>query len=242
MSHGSTAPWIEHEDVAAHESDAAAVRFARLRQRVQSRRAAFQLAAAKAKAGFAPRSISRSPVQPRSAFADFCTAWTENEQAIVRFVMHGSRSRIAATLTTFVNRLGNGWLYVGVLAGLLILDANRTIRPALAAGISIALAFCCYAWIKPRLARLRPCDADPQANSGIAPLDKYSFPSGHSMTASAAAVPLLFAFPAAQPAIVAAGLVIAWSRLACGHHYLTDVIAGAVLGAIIALPICALML
>lgn len=243
MSNCTTATWTENENTQTDRE--AAIRFARLRQKVQVRRAAVQRANVRAtqhSSHDGTDSRNATVARSRSGFAAFCEAWTENEQAIVRFVVQGSRRPTICRITSAINRLGNGWLYFGVLALVVALETERAFRPTLAAGLSLLVAFACYAWIKPRLARLRPCDADPAANSGIAPLDKYSFPSGHCMTASAVALPLLLSFPGAQLAIFAVGVVIAWSRLACGHHYLTDVVAGTILGAVVAAPICALVL
>lgn len=68
----------------------------------------------------------------------------------------------------------------------------------------------------------------------VAPIDTYSCPSGHAMTAAAYMVPLLFAWPAVWPFAAALLAVIGWSRVALGHHYVTDVVLGAILGAAIA--------
>ena len=54
------------------------------------------------------------------------------------------------------------------------------------------------------------------------------------MTAAAYAVPLLFAWAAAWPLVLALCALIGWSRVALGHHYVTDVVLGTVLGAAIA--------
>lgn len=61
------------------------------------------------------------------------------------------------------------------------------------------------------------------------------------MTAAAYAVPLLFAWPVAWPFVVALVAAIGWSRVALGHHYVTDVLLGAILGAAIAGSISAFL-
>jgi membrane-associated phospholipid phosphatase len=58
------------------------------------------------------------------------------------------------------------------------------------------------------------------------------------MTATAYSVPLMFACPSAAPLVVGICLVIAWSRVALGHHYISDVI----IGAAIATPIAVFVL
>lgn len=60
--------------------------------------------------------------------------------------------------------------------------------------------------------------------------DHQSFPSGHSTTAFAMAMVLVFIWPRTLwPALLAATL-IALSRVITGQHYLTDIVGGAVLG------------
>jgi len=55
------------------------------------------------------------------------------------------------------------------------------------------------------------------------------------MTAAAFGVPIVVAAPPiAIPIVLAACALVSWSRLALGHHYLSDVLAGTVIGATIA--------
>jgi membrane-associated phospholipid phosphatase len=67
---------------------------------------------------------------------------------------------------------------------------------------------------------------------------KYaSFPSGHTTTSAAAALAFGALFPRWRLAFLAVALAIALSRIVLGVHYLSDVVAGAALGASIALSI-----
>lgn len=89
--------------------------------------------------------------------------------------------------------------------------------------------------VKLAVGRQRPTFADPLASaSGL------SFPSGHAMSSTVVFGALLLVFlPAVRPARrtavagMTAGLVllIGFTRLALGVHYVTDVLAGYVLGA-----------
>ena len=60
-----------------------------------------------------------------------------------------------------------------------------------------------------------------------------SFPSGHSMAAFAVATVLAVRFPKFRWALIVAALAVSVSRLVRSSHFLTDVIAGAVLGVLI---------
>ena len=58
-----------------------------------------------------------------------------------------------------------------------------------------------------------------------------SFPSGHSQSIWAAAIALGFMLPKARPFFILIAVLVALSRVVIGAHYLSDVIAGAILGA-----------
>jgi len=64
-----------------------------------------------------------------------------------------------------------------------------------------------------------------------------SFPSGHTTTSVAAALALSALFPRWRPAFLMAALSIAISRIVLDAHYVSDVIAGALLGGFVAFPV-----
>ncbi len=130
-----------------------------------------------------------------------------------------------------VSRLGNGWLYP--LVGLSLAGSLPQCVPVSAA--SVATSFAVYPLLKRSLARLRPCEASARLNDPLKPLDRYSFPSGHAMTAAAVGLPILLAAPSSMsPFVIAGCAIISWSRVALGHHYFTDILAGTFVGAVIA--------
>lgn len=64
--------------------------------------------------------------------------------------------------------------------------------------------------------------------------DYWSFPSGHATTAGALAVALSLLWPRLWPLFAAAALLVAASRIIITEHYLSDVLAGAACGGVIA--------
>jgi undecaprenyl-diphosphatase len=104
-------------------------------------------------------------------------------------------------------------------------------------GIAMLIAHLLYPWIKLACARERPFAICDQLRPLLKTLDRLSFPSGHLMTLTAASVPILLVFPHFWPGVALVWLAMAWSRVACAHHFPTDVIAGTALGVSIATPL-----
>lgn len=68
-----------------------------------------------------------------------------------------------------------------------------------------------------------------------------SMPSGHATTAFAGAVALGYVVRRAAPLLLALAAAIAYSRVYLGVHYPFDVVAGAALGASVAVAVLALV-
>ena len=67
-------------------------------------------------------------------------------------------------------------------------------------------------------------------SSELLPPDQFSFPSGHTITAFAIAVPLSLFYPSLLAGLFFCAISIAVSRILLGMHFLSDVLAGCVLG------------
>jgi undecaprenyl-diphosphatase len=146
----------------------------------------------------------------------------------------GSRRRSFAVL---VNHLGNGWLFAAIGLLMPLLAGATGWRFVRVSAIALAVAFSAYLFLKRLIARVRPCHADASLDAHVAPLDLYSCPSGHVMTAAVLTVVLsIISSVAVLPGIGILAL-IGWSRVALGHHYPSDVIVGAWIGIAVALPL-----
>jgi undecaprenyl-diphosphatase len=83
--------------------------------------------------------------------------------------------------------------------------------------------------LKRRLRRPRPALYEGR----LLAFDQFSFPSGHAMNAFALGAILTLAWPqVAVPVLLVAGSIGA-SRVVLGFHFLSDVLAGAVLGLLV---------
>jgi undecaprenyl-diphosphatase len=133
------------------------------------------------------------------------------------------------------SRLSDSWLWPGVV--LLLVSAGAYGHRVLAgAAVAAGLANIALVVLKDRVRRPRPRGGDP-GTSGIRsrayfPADCYSFPSGHALNAFAVGSLLALSFPPFAAAVLVVAASIAASRVLLGEHYLTDVVAGVVLGSV----------
>ena len=91
---------------------------------------------------------------------------------------------------------------------------------------AFALELPLYLLLKNALKRQRPAGLPVF----ITPSDRYSLPSGHTAAAFLMATVLAAQFPALGTAAVCLGRAGGASRLLLGVHYLSDLVAGALLG------------
>ena len=129
-----------------------------------------------------------------------------------------------------MSRLGDGVVWY-CLIGVLPLFAGRSglvtsLRMAIAGLAGLLL----YRALKHRLIRERPFITHHAIVRAAAPLDRFSFPSGHTLHAVCFAVVAIQAFPLLAWVLVPLALMIALSRVVLGLHYPSDVLAGALLG------------
>ena len=159
------------------------------------------------------------------------------ERAIVEQVAVSARSGALRRCAIYLNTLGNGWLYAPMALLVIFSGHPRRWSVLLAAVLAVGVAHVFYPIVKRCVKRERPFVVDPTLQTGMAPLDRFSFPSGHCMTFAAVLVPLGSAFPRFTAVLFVLWLLIAWARIASAHHFMSDVVAGTILGIVIAWPI-----
>ena len=91
-----------------------------------------------------------------------------------------------------------------------------------------------YKLLKMHTLRPRPFEVVTDVVCAGCPLDKFSFPSGHTLHAVSFSLILAHHFPALGPAVYGFALLVAVSRPVLGLHYPSDVLAGAAIGACLA--------
>ncbi len=163
------------------------------------------------------------------------------DRATTGSVSRWSRRTPVAVFFRAVSRLGDGLIWYSLLAALFVVSGGSEWRRVLHFGVTALIAVAVYKFLKSRLVRERPFIADPDICCACAPLDRYSFPSGHTLHAALFATLFMTLSPALGMTLVAFAVLIAASRLVLGLHYPTDVIVGAVLGVVMAEISIALM-
>jgi undecaprenyl-diphosphatase len=155
------------------------------------------------------------------------------DEAEVWFCRHLNRSsRSAAVRQPFrvVSWLGDGWIWYGLIASMPVLYGSGGLLAAAHTAATGAVALALYKFIKARAVRERPYITHSAIECASVPLDRYSFPSGHTLHATCFTVLMTGYFPEWSAPLLALTVLIALSRVILGLHYPTDVAAGAVLG------------
>ena len=134
---------------------------------------------------------------------------------------------------------GEGSTIAVVLAGIFLIRRTEG-RRCLVIGLACLVAALSVSSLKPLTRRLRPAEVQARGLTGHWHLEgnaNSSFPSGHVATAFAFARGLSLAYPPLRTLSIVAASGTACSRMADGRHYLSDCLAGGMLGWAIATPI-----
>jgi undecaprenyl-diphosphatase len=152
------------------------------------------------------------------------------ELRFCRLLNRSSRSSPIRQLFRAVSWLGDGWIWYGLLLTLPMLYGAAGIEAMLHGVVTGAVGLGLYKLIKSHAVRERPYITHSVIDCASAPLDRYSFPSGHTLHAVCFTVLVSSYFPEWTSPLAALALLIALSRVILGLHYPTDVAAGAALG------------
>ena len=134
-----------------------------------------------------------------------------------------------------------GLVWIG-LAPLLAFLARRNVYFGLGlSAVCVWSADLVSLGIKAATARARPFETITQADPLIGATVGQSMPSGHAATSFAGAVVLTYLLRRSAPYVFVLATAISFSRVYVGVHYLSDAVAGAALGAAMALFVLALV-
>jgi undecaprenyl-diphosphatase len=131
-------------------------------------------------------------------------------------------------------RGGDGWLWYAMGLIILLTGGDRRFLAVGDAGLAAGLGITIFLRLKKATGRKRPCAIEPHCWATLLPPDQFSFPSGHTITAFAVALTLSRYYPDLATGLLFCALSIAASRILLGMHFLSDVLAGAAIGSIVA--------
>jgi membrane-associated phospholipid phosphatase len=147
-------------------------------------------------------------------------------------LIHGlPHSPVGDRYVSILSDLGEGLGWVGAGVALAWLGGGRGRRAGLAAVIaSLGTTYLVQHMIKPIFRRKRPHVGRDLLVVGIRTTDA-SFPSGHAASSFAAATALAVFYPKTAPLVFTLATGVGASRVHLGHHFPSDVVVGAGIGA-----------
>ncbi len=139
--------------------------------------------------------------------------------------------KIMVNITSLGN-LGAIWFIISIV--LMIIKRYR--RYGVLLFVTLALTGCLGSFvIKPLIARSRPCDVFKEVDILIRHPGGFSFPSGHTYLSFAAATVICFMNKKLGILAFIFAVVMGFSRMYLFVHFPSDVVAGALLGVVVAL-------
>ena len=166
--------------------------------------------------------------------------WVERDLHWAQWLHRVARYQTPVKALVIISRLGDGLFWYVLIAALALLGGTNGRDVAAQMSLTALLNLPLYFWLKHSIGRPRPFVACPDIRACGRALDKFSFPSGHTLHAVAFAVVFSWHFPLMGAALAPLVLLIALSRVALGLHYPSDVAAGALIGASVGLGVALL--
>jgi undecaprenyl-diphosphatase len=179
----------------------------------------------------------RSSMARLTALNSTQTAIAWMDQAELAICLRFNRSiRRAGLLRVFriASRLGDGAIWYLLISMLALCYGTTGRRMALQCVVAGLAGLLIYRTLKRRLVRERPYMTHGDIVCAGRPLDRFSFPSGHTLHAVSFTLIVASSVPALALVLAPLALLVALSRIVLGLHYPTDVVAGGALGAMIA--------
>ena len=145
-----------------------------------------------------------------------------------------SQVRLIRDLFRLVSRLGDGLFWYSLMLLILLFEGGDGLLPVLHMALAGLSGTLLYKWLKGKTLRPRPFEVHQDIFMTGKPLDKFSFPSGHTLHAVVFGLVAINYYPALSFIIMPFVSMVALSRVVLGLHYPSDVLAGAFIGSLIA--------
>jgi undecaprenyl-diphosphatase len=145
-------------------------------------------------------------------------------------VSHTNQYRLIRDVFRVVSRLGDGVFWYTLMGLILLFKQAEGIQPVMHMALTGIVGTLLYKWLKVKTLRPRPYQVRQDVWVAGKPLDRFSFPSGHTLHAVVFGLIALHYFPALTLIVAPFVVMVAMSRVILGLHYPSDVLAGAAIG------------
>ena len=156
------------------------------------------------------------------------------ELPICQYFNRANNYKFIRRFFKLVSRLGDGVFWYSLIAATLLVVGKPALFPALHMLITGGIGVLVYKVLKERLVRERPYITHDHILCNTRPLDRYSFPSGHTLHAVSFSIMLSFYYPQLLWLVLPFAILVALSRFILGLHYISDVVVGGLIGATLA--------
>ncbi len=160
---------------------------------------------------------------------------SHRDHKLMRRVNHWPAPRWVRIWALCATRGGDGWLWYAMGLMILLFGGEQRFLAVASGAAAAGIGIVVFLKLKKVTGRKRPCAIEPHCWATLLPPDQFSFPSGHTITAFAVALTLSHFYPSLAVGLVFCAVSIAASRVLMGMHFLSDVLAGAAIGSLLAL-------
>lgn len=152
--------------------------------------------------------------------------------AVFYFFNHSIANPAFDRFFVFITDVNHWYIAYLILLGIAFVKGGRTGKIAAVGALVLIAASDQLSsfFIKHWVARIRPCNALPDARKLIECSGSYSFPSSHAVNNFAAAVFFYRIYPNLKWVLFISAFLVAFSRVYVGRHYPSDIIGGAIIG------------
>lgn len=165
------------------------------------------------------------------AHIDRLIAW---DHRCTRLLHRAAGHEALVRLLALVSRLADGGVWYAVILAVALVPDGGGLECAARMIASGAAGVLIVHWMKRRTCRARPYECMNDVRRCVRALDRFSFPSGHTLHAVSFTLILAGFYPILALLLLPFTALVALSRVVLGLHYPTDVLAGAAIGVVLA--------